>query len=71
MEKQNLVEVEPGKNVEFVHYFLLLQKRMVVVQIVEHQLDVQQVVDEEILQPVEIKEFQEENQMLLEQMESI
>jgi hypothetical protein len=38
---------------------------------VDHQLDVQQEVDEEILQLVEIKVFQEENHRLLEQMESI
>jgi hypothetical protein len=44
---------------------------MVVEEIVEHQLDVQQEVDEEILLQVEKKEFQEENHMLLEQMESI
>jgi hypothetical protein len=44
---------------------------MVVEEKVEHQLAVQQKVDEEILLQVEKKVFQEENQMLLEHMESI
>jgi hypothetical protein len=44
---------------------------MIVEEMVDHQLDDQQEVDEEILQLVEIKVFQEENHRLLEQMESI
>jgi len=44
---------------------------MIVEEMVDHQLDDQQEVDEEILQLVEIKVFQEENHKLLEQMESI
>jgi hypothetical protein len=44
---------------------------MVVDDTVVHQLDVQQELDEEIMQMDGIMEYQEENQMLLEQMESI
>jgi hypothetical protein len=70
MENQNLVEDVHEKNVEFDHYYLLLQRRMVVEDNVEHQRDVQQELDEEIMQLDEIMEFQEENQMLVERMES-
>jgi hypothetical protein len=70
MENQNLVEDVHEKNVEFDHYYLLLQRRMVVEDNVEHQCDVQQELDEEIMQLDEIMEFQEENQMLVERMES-
>ncbi len=44
---------------------------MIVEEMVDHQLDDQQEVDEEILQLVEIKVFQEENHRLLDQIESI
>jgi hypothetical protein len=70
MENQNLVEDVHEKNVEFDHYYLLLQRRMVVEDNVEHQRDVQQELDEEIMQLDEIMEFQEENQMLVERMGS-
>ncbi len=71
MEKQNLVEDVLDKNVEFDHYYLLLQRLMVVEDKVDHQLDVQQKLDEETMQLDEIMEYQEENHKLLEQMESI
>jgi hypothetical protein len=44
---------------------------MVVEEMVEHQLDDQQEVDEDILLLVGKKECQEENQMPLDHMESI
>jgi hypothetical protein len=44
---------------------------LVVEQMVEYRLDVQQVMDEVILLLVEILDHLDENQMLLDQMESI
>ncbi len=71
MERQNLVEDGHENIVEFDQDYLLQQKLQVVEQNVDYQLDVQQVMDEDILLLVEIMDHLDENQRLLDQMESI